>query len=283
MRREASIDSIESVASSIRVAGGNASLRDIAMLLDAAPPTGLLLAPGQREGEAGDASHHALTLHGHQRAASLGKSSHLNLSRSTQPTTIPSATLGGTYTPAGTSSARLGTPGRPATLRRTTSYGGDLNDDESSGVQSQAPTPASPPASYLLNAPASPRSPRASNAGLRLAVSAALAQASRRAAQTQTHESSPFDSPLSANARLLHRTSDAGDYAASLDFASPLGDDEQEEEMDLRPYRDGSPALVLPGGGRLPDAARALLEKMLSTDPSLRPTAGQVVAALRNL
>lgn len=278
VRREGSVDSIESVASSIRMAGGNASLRDIAMLLDAAPPTGLLAPSSQRDGEGGEAPQHPLTLNGHQRTASLGKSSHLNPSRSAQSTTSSTAALAGTHTPAGTSAARLSASGRPPILRRTTSYGGDLNGEESSAMHPQAPTPASPPKSYFLNAPSSPRSPRASNAGLRLAVSAALAQASRRAAQ-QPPEQSPFDSPLGAQARELHRTS--GDYAASLGFAAVPDDD--EEEMDLRPYRDGSPALILPGGGRLPDAARALLERMLSTDPALRPTAGQVVAALRSL
>jgi serine/threonine protein kinase len=52
---------------------------------------------------------------------------------------------------------------------------------------------------------------------------------------------------------------------------------DDEEDLQLqRPYKDGSPALLLPGGGRLPDVARDLLEKMLSTDANRRPTATQV-------
>ncbi|KAK0519374.1 hypothetical protein OC842_007475 [Tilletia horrida] len=58
---------------------------------------------------------------------------------------------------------------------------------------------------------------------------------------------------------------------------------EEEEEEDLRPYADGSPPIVLPGGGRLPDAARDLLRAMLETDPRRRPSAVEVLAALERL
>lgn len=62
------------------------------------------------------------------------------------------------------------------------------------------------------------------------------------------------------------------------------GEVKNEEDVQLhRPYKDGSPALLLPGGGRLPDEARNLLEKMLSTNASRRPTAAQVRQLLEAL
>lgn len=45
---------------------------------------------------------------------------------------------------------------------------------------------------------------------------------------------------------------------------------------DSRPYADGHPAIILPGGGRLPDWARELLRSMLEANPAARPTAQQV-------
>ena len=50
---------------------------------------------------------------------------------------------------------------------------------------------------------------------------------------------------------------------------------------DHRSYRDGLPALILPGGGRLPDELRDLIEAMVQPTPEARPTAAAVVAALQ--
>lgn len=47
-----------------------------------------------------------------------------------------------------------------------------------------------------------------------------------------------------------------------------------------QPYPDGAPALILPGGGRLPDHIRALIQQMVSPYPEERPSAAQVLAAL---
>ena len=53
------------------------------------------------------------------------------------------------------------------------------------------------------------------------------------------------------------------------------------EQVELnRHYADGMPPMILPGGGRLPDAARDLLIRMLKTDPEQRPTASEVKQAL---
>ncbi|WFC95584.1 hypothetical protein MBRA1_002235 [Malassezia brasiliensis] len=46
--------------------------------------------------------------------------------------------------------------------------------------------------------------------------------------------------------------------------------------VDRQPYQDGAPALILPGGGRLPDAVRTLIQQMVSPIPEERPTASQV-------
>lgn len=50
-------------------------------------------------------------------------------------------------------------------------------------------------------------------------------------------------------------------------------------------YADGAPALILPGGGRMPDAVRALIQEMVSPIPEERPSAAQVrerLTALRS-
>lgn len=48
----------------------------------------------------------------------------------------------------------------------------------------------------------------------------------------------------------------------------------------LPAYKDGMPALILPGGGRWPDEARDLVRSMVQVDPLLRPTCQQVLERL---
>ncbi|PWN97424.1 kinase-like protein [Tilletiopsis washingtonensis] len=151
--------------------------------------------------------------------------------------------------------AYLNAPRRPVgTLRRTTSYG----DQSSSDASPQADD----------NGGNDGDAGRTDGAGAGSGVT--------RSADSKLAPSalSPPHSPPSAA---------QGMYNTPSGLPALLDEMQAEEEEDLRPYRDGSPALILPGGGRLPDAARALLERMLSTDPSLRPTAKQVVAALSAL
>ena len=50
--------------------------------------------------------------------------------------------------------------------------------------------------------------------------------------------------------------------------------------MDVRPYEDGAPPMILPGGGRLPDELRDLIKSMVAPRPEDRPTASQVRAVL---
>lgn len=54
------------------------------------------------------------------------------------------------------------------------------------------------------------------------------------------------------------------------------------DEPDMRSYADGAPALILPGGDRLPDALRDLIRAMVSPQPEDRPLASQVLFALNN-
>ena len=50
----------------------------------------------------------------------------------------------------------------------------------------------------------------------------------------------------------------------------------------MRSYADGAPALILPGGDRLPDALRELIRAMVSPQPEDRPLASQVLSVLNN-
>ena len=54
------------------------------------------------------------------------------------------------------------------------------------------------------------------------------------------------------------------------------------EPTDNRPYSDGAPALILPGGDRFPDKLRDLVRVMVSPNPEDRPSASQVLATLNN-
>ncbi len=55
-----------------------------------------------------------------------------------------------------------------------------------------------------------------------------------------------------------------------------------DDVAENRSYTDGHPAMLLPGGGRLPDWARDLLRSMLEPNPSARPTAKEVRQKLRD-
>ena len=90
----------------------------------------------------------------------------------------------------------------------------------------------------------------------------------------------------------LRRTSSYGDPAAlstatatatAPTAAATATATQPKPEAPTHPYDDGIPALLLPGGGRLPDAARNLLRHMTAADPARRPTAAQVLDRLRAL
>ncbi|WFD44907.1 hypothetical protein MPSI1_003581 [Malassezia psittaci] len=69
--------------------------------------------------------------------------------------------------------------------------------------------------------------------------------------------SSPFDATISPT---------------PLDSVPSSGSD----SLELESYADGAPALIFPGGGRMPDALRTLLQAMVSPIPEQRPTATYV-------
>lgn len=54
------------------------------------------------------------------------------------------------------------------------------------------------------------------------------------------------------------------------------------EHDDRRPYADGVPALILPGGDRLPDTLRDLIKAMVSPRPDDRPLASHVCTVLND-
>ena len=80
--------------------------------------------------------------------------------------------------------------------------------------------------------------------------------------------------------RLTRAASEHRPCPADVFRKNPLPDIDSLRLDDLRSYKDGLPALILPGGGRLPDALRDMLEAMVHPVPEARPTADAVVATL---
>ncbi len=121
---------------------------------------------------------------------------------------------------------------------------------------------------------------------LYIAVSQALERAKLQQSQADYMHSNPhYQAQLqeawqsSSASGHMRRSSGIG-----LEAEGAEEDLSKEEQAELsRHYADGMPPMILPGGGRLPDAARDLLAKMLRTDPSARPTAKEVAAALAQI
>lgn len=51
--------------------------------------------------------------------------------------------------------------------------------------------------------------------------------------------------------------------------------------LDERPYADGAPALIMPGGDRLPDELRDLIQCMVEPQPEARPTTKRIIETLQ--
>lgn len=83
-------------------------------------------------------------------------------------------------------------------------------------------------------------------------------------------------SPASTRASSAASTRSVGHGSSPQRTASPDTSPDARATPDRRPYADGAPALILPGGGRLPDAVRTLIQQMVSPIPEERPTASQV-------
>lgn len=80
--------------------------------------------------------------------------------------------------------------------------------------------------------------------------------------------------------RLARAGSERRPRAVDVFRENPLPDIDSLRLDDLRSYKDGLPALILPGGGRLPDVLRDMVEAMVHPVPEARPTASAVVATL---
>lgn len=175
---------------------------------------------------------------------------------------------------------------RPAWLRRTTSYGGP---ETVSGAGSSADMNPSPSfqASNLLSPPTSPNHrllPSAHiNAGSELAAHSLQQRLfKQQIPHARGHARTPsLDSTASSSSLSTSHTAPGDDGESEVDSTTDPsqdgdGQDEDEEGPDDTPYIDGSPALLLPGGGRLPQSALDLLEQMLLPDPKKRPGVAEV-------
>lgn len=263
--RKESTESLESVASSITTMGGRTpSLAAVRFLLEPCESAGLFLpleyplrgtsteSKRDRLANVFDGKGH------HHRAASLHK----------KTPSRQNGRVSGQCGPELQSDVSDGGLERPwVGLRRTTSYGGQQQEDAEHPevqVETRQPTRAE-----QTSIPSSPSS-------LSLAVVATFADVSRK-------ESRNNASYEGLQQRALHQrhtrkiSTESGGYTA-------LSEDEDEDfvnvDDDRTPYRDGSPALLLPGGGRLPQRAFDLLSDMLTAEPSKRPSAASVKSRL---
>lgn len=244
---------------------------------------------------------------GHQRASSLNKA---------RQDLLRGGNNGASNTASGLGSEDSGNSlHRPTWLRRTTSYGGP--DGGAPGSNGMTPSPSHD--SRLLSPPLSPHQSllpaatlmgagRGGDGELSLAVAASFADANARGgaapstsqslqqrllkqqsgghARTPSVESTAsYTSSASTTSSMAHSSPITSHSADQLISPSPYdsAEEEDEEPIDTRPYLDGSPALLLPGGGRLPQAALDLVEEMLRVDPRRRPGMGEVGRRLREI
>ena len=134
-----------------------------------------------------------------------------------------------------------------------------------------------------------PRQDPSSRAALNRALSLSISPA-------RTSQNPRYPPRLLSGEVVRHQLSDRGGSAHSPvargSRGSPLAapahdtphkspsDESIDAENDVRPYEDGMPALILPGGGRLPDKLRDLINQMVDPNPEERPSAAEVVEAL---
>jgi len=65
------------------------------------------------------------------------------------------------------------------------------------------------------------------------------------------------------------------------DELPPLHTFSDSVARDERPYADGAPALIMPGGDRLPDELRDLIQCMVEAKPDARPTTVHIIETLQ--
>lgn len=265
LHRENSSESVSSIASSVMLSGSsgrNPSIRAISMLLEPSPPIGILAPPGSQSSSSlqkykfGKPSSSKNSKNESSASVSLGGTGGHGHHRATS---LGKAQTNSLLSP--NAARRPNQVSRPTELRRTTSYGG-IESSESTGDEASI-TPE-PVVEHQIGAT------KRDSAGLRLAVTAAFAQSSRVVQQQQHHQ----------HQHQHQQGARENSSGSEEDYHNQVNRSYEEE---ARPYKDGSPALILPGGGRLPDEARNLLEKMLYANPHNRPTAAQVRQQLEAL
>lgn len=303
-RREGSTDSLDSVSSSItNMTGGAPSIAAINALLN--PDEEESLDSFSGDSQSTENLVPGWNVSNHHRTSSLGKAQSRNQALKTPTVAISSSTVN----PANSSSnlglnlnininSRLTTPSRPTLLKRSTSYNDQaieekaLQNATAQSVEAQERENGSlrSPPSQSTNLP--PTSPGGSTSQLHRSVTAAFAQASRSQNKgLSTSENLSHPNPSDPNRRREFSNSSSSTSSSNYGFGTDASRDEIEEEeeilerekLDSRSYQDGSPALVLPGGGRLPEAARNLLSRMLDVDPSRRPCAREVFEELEKI
>lgn len=291
-RRDASNDSLESVASSITtISGRHATSLAVARLLEPTDePRGLLIDPntpsrsssllrdlgrsaevrrtastGTRKAMAsGIAGLHRLRASGEQTETAAGE--HGSSEGGSTSAAAGSATTRPTPPPSAVAKVTLLEPAsRPDWLRRRSSYGDEIK------------TSLNYPTSAYLS-PAAPISEHATDG--RRSIDEGLSTTPTKPSRLRS-----MFSPTSADLGLV---SSAEASSASSPVTVP-GHSEHagcsatsaEALDDMQAYEDGHPAIILPGGGRLPDWTRDLLRSMLQADPAARPTAELVRHRLR--
>nr|CDI53098.1 serine threonine protein kinase [Melanopsichium pennsylvanicum 4] len=291
-RREASTDSLESVASSITtISGRNPTSLAVSRLLEPADePRGLLVDPstpsrsasflrelgkadvrrtastGGRKGPPGSTAGLARLRAGEEleqpQSPSLRSAPLDNLE-------ADALELGGKNGSAVHPVASLEISSRPDWLRRTSSYGDEMklhHQNLAPGLSPAAPIPEHSGVENLSSIPVKPSRLRAM-----------VSPSSKSFTQFVT-PSPPAESGDGASSRDFNTFSEK--HNSHLRAGGQENEMEAERE-DIRAYADGHPAIILPGGGRLPDWARDLLRIMVEPDPNARPTAIQVLERLQ--
>lgn len=250
LRRKESQESLHSTASSVAtISGKKLSEGALELLLQPSPMAGVL----SPDSEKVRSSHH--------RAASLKmaitRSSSLRKATGSNVDGLPQDME---------KRASLDLP--PPSMRRTTSYNGGDNRSPTTEGLPQTDSSSSLVVKDEADDEGSPPSPPGS-AELRSFLGEAFAE-KRNKATTSTSDASQ-----AGFTGLLPSLPSTRSTSSLIDEATP-------SEPDLSPYRDGSPALILPSGHhRLPQSALDLLEEMVSANPKRRPRMKEVQRRLK--
>lgn len=272
-QRDASNDSLESVASSITtISGRNPTFLAVSRLLEPTDePRGLLVDPSMPTRQGSLSLLRDLNKADVRRTASTGgrnaivTANNAGLQRLRGAAAGPGQQDEAAAVAAVSKKASLSTlaagqrlanlevaaSSRPEWLRRRSSYG-----DEVKTQPAQYLSPAAPIAEATTPSPSD----------------TVTARGAEEPATTPTN-------PTPSRLRSMFSPTSASLSATDIHPSNRTQVDSDVE--DARGYADGHPAINLPGGGRLPDWARELLRSMLEPNPAARPTAQQVRQRLR--